>query len=65
MRFGARTTLLPSLGLIAAGLVVFAQAPVGGDYATHVLPVMILLGAHDLRNAFTTDSPPAGGGGPP
>ena len=30
-----------------------------------VTHVMILLGAHDLRNAFTTDSAPAGGGGPP
>jgi EmrB/QacA subfamily drug resistance transporter len=43
-RFGARTTLLPGLGLVAAGLVLFTQAPVDGDYVTHVLPVMILLG---------------------
>jgi EmrB/QacA subfamily drug resistance transporter len=45
MRFGARTLLFPGLGLIAAGLVLFAQAPVDGDYVRHVLPVMILLGA--------------------
>jgi len=45
MRFGARTTLLPGLGLAAAGLLLFTQAPVGGDYTTHVLPVMVLLGA--------------------
>jgi EmrB/QacA subfamily drug resistance transporter len=45
MRFGARTTLLPGLVLIMTGLLVFTQAPVDGDYATHVLPVMILLGA--------------------
>jgi EmrB/QacA subfamily drug resistance transporter len=45
MRFGARTTLIPGLVLILAGLAVFAQAPVGGDYIKHVLPVMILLGA--------------------
>ena len=44
MRFGARTLLFPGLGLIAAGLALFAQAPVGGGYVRHVLPVMILLG---------------------
>ena len=44
MRFGARTTLIPGLALIAAGLALFTQAPVDGDYVTHVLPVMILLG---------------------
>jgi EmrB/QacA subfamily drug resistance transporter len=43
-RFGARMTLLPGLVLIAAGLVVFTQAPVGGGYLTHVFPVMMLLG---------------------
>jgi EmrB/QacA subfamily drug resistance transporter len=45
MRFGARATLLPGLGLAAAGLALFTQAPVHGDYVTHVLPVMLLLGA--------------------
>jgi EmrB/QacA subfamily drug resistance transporter len=44
MRFGAQATLLPGLALVAAGLVLFTRAPVGGDYVTHVLPVMILLG---------------------
>jgi MFS family permease len=44
MRFGARATLLPGLALIVAGLGLFTQAPVDGDYVTHVLPVMILLG---------------------
>ena len=43
-RFGARRTLLPGLVLIAAGLLLFTRAPVDGDYVTHVLPVMILLG---------------------
>ncbi len=45
MRFGARATLLPGLVLGVVGLLVFTQAPVDGNYATHVLPVMILLGA--------------------
>ena len=45
MRFGARTTLLPGLMLIAAGLALFSRAPVDGDYLTHVLPPMVLLGA--------------------
>jgi EmrB/QacA subfamily drug resistance transporter len=45
MRFGARRTLLPGLVLIATGLALFTQAPVGGSYLANVLPVMILLGA--------------------
>src|SRR5262245_34160941 len=44
MRFGAQRMLVPGLALIAAGLVLFAQAPVDGDYWTHVFPVMVLLG---------------------
>jgi fucose permease len=44
MRFGARATLLPGLAAIAAGLALFARAPVDGAYATDVLPVMALLG---------------------
>ena len=44
MRFGAKTLLIPGLGLIAAGLVLFTRAPVDGSYLEHVLPVMILLG---------------------
>jgi EmrB/QacA subfamily drug resistance transporter len=44
MRFGPRGTVLPGMALIAAALVLFTQAPVDGDYVTHVLPVMVLLG---------------------
>jgi EmrB/QacA subfamily drug resistance transporter len=44
MHFGARRTLLPGLVLIAVGLAAFARAPVGGSYATDVLPVMLVLG---------------------
>jgi len=44
-RFGARGTLLPGLVLIVAGLALFTRAPVEGDYVTHVLPVMLLLGS--------------------
>jgi predicted MFS family arabinose efflux permease len=43
-RFGARTTLVPGLALIAAGLLLFTRAPVDGDYAADVLPVMLMLG---------------------
>jgi MFS family permease len=45
MRFGARTLLFPGLALIAAALALFALAPVGGAYASHILPVMLLMGA--------------------
>ena len=44
MRFGARRALLPGMVLIAAGLLLFTQAPVHGSYVRDVLPVMILLG---------------------
>ena len=44
MRFGARTTLMPSLVLIGAGLLLFARAPVDGSYVTDLMPPMVLLG---------------------
>jgi MFS family permease len=34
----------PGLALIGLGLLLFAQAPVSGGYALHVLPSMVLLG---------------------
>jgi EmrB/QacA subfamily drug resistance transporter len=43
-RFGARGTLLPGLGLIAAALVLFTRVPVDGEYVTDVFPTMLLLG---------------------
>jgi len=43
-RFGARTTLLPGLVLVMAGLLLFTRAPVNGAYLTHVFPVMVMLG---------------------
>jgi hypothetical protein len=46
MRFGARKLMFPGLGLIAAGLALFATAPAGGGtYLSHVLPVTLLIGA--------------------
>ena len=45
MRFGAKMVLLPGLALIAAALVLFSFAPVGGSYWFNVLPVMLLLGS--------------------
>src|SRR5215208_2297318 len=44
MRFGARATLLPGLGLIVAGLLLFARSPVDANYLVDILPVMVLLG---------------------
>src|SRR4051795_7177986 len=43
-RFGAKTLVIPGLGLITLGLVLFAMAPVDGSYVVNVLPVTILLG---------------------
>jgi EmrB/QacA subfamily drug resistance transporter len=44
MRFGIRLPLAVGLLLAAAGLVLFARAPVGGNFGTDVLPAMLLLG---------------------
>jgi EmrB/QacA subfamily drug resistance transporter len=44
LRFGIRTPLATGLLLAAAGLALFARAPVDGAFATDVLPNMILLG---------------------
>ncbi|MFL5862223.1 MAG: DHA2 family efflux MFS transporter permease subunit [Solirubrobacteraceae bacterium] len=44
MRVGPRATLLPGLALMAAGLLLFAAAPVYAGYVTRLLPVMVLLG---------------------
>ena len=44
MRFGIRWPLALGLLIAAGGLACFARAPVGGDFAVHVLPGMLLLG---------------------
>jgi MFS family permease len=44
MRFGFRIPLATGLSVAAAGLLVFARAPVGGSFVRDVLPSMILLG---------------------
>jgi EmrB/QacA subfamily drug resistance transporter len=43
-RFGARATLPPGLGLAAAGLALFARAPIHANYLTDIMPALILLG---------------------
>lgn len=43
-RFGIQKPLAVGLTLAALGLVLFSFAPVTGDFVTHVLPGMILLG---------------------
>jgi EmrB/QacA subfamily drug resistance transporter len=44
MRFGIRKPLAVGLTLAAAGLVLFARAPVDGSFVVDVLPSMLLLG---------------------
>jgi EmrB/QacA subfamily drug resistance transporter len=44
MRFGFRWPLATGLTLAAGGLLLFARAPVGGDFVVDVLPAMLLLG---------------------
>jgi EmrB/QacA subfamily drug resistance transporter len=45
MGIGARSALIAGLVLAGAGLLLFAQAPVGGSWVVNLLPVMVLLGA--------------------
>ncbi len=44
MRFGARRVLAVGLTSIAAGLLLFARAPIGASFVVDVLPPMLLLG---------------------
>ncbi len=44
MRFGMRLPLVTGLLLAAAGLALFARAPVDGSFASDLLPGMLLLG---------------------
>jgi EmrB/QacA subfamily drug resistance transporter len=44
MRLGIRAPLVAGMVLIAAGLALFARAPVDGGFAVDVLPAMIVLG---------------------
>ena len=44
MRFGIRRPLVAGLLTAAVGLALFARPPMGGDFAFHVLPGMLLLG---------------------
>ncbi len=44
MRFGIRLPLAGGLALASVGLLLFAQAPVDGQFLHHVLPGMVLLG---------------------
>jgi EmrB/QacA subfamily drug resistance transporter len=44
MRFGFRLPLAAGLGLASLGLLLFARAPVDGNYLTDVFPAMVLLG---------------------
>ena len=44
MRFGIRAPLTVGLWLAAAGLVLFARAPVDGNFIVDVFPPMVLLG---------------------
>jgi EmrB/QacA subfamily drug resistance transporter len=44
-RFGAKTTMIAGLSLIAVAQLLFARVPVDGSFVTDILPVTLLLGA--------------------
>jgi len=44
MRFGPRTTLIPGVCLVVVALLLFARAPVDGNYLTDLLPPFLLIG---------------------
>lgn len=43
-RFGIQPTIIGGLGLMAAGLLLFARTPVEGSFLVDVLPAMLVLG---------------------
>jgi EmrB/QacA subfamily drug resistance transporter len=44
MRFGPKTTLIPALATLGAGLLLFARTPVDATYVVDILPPMVLIG---------------------
>jgi EmrB/QacA subfamily drug resistance transporter len=44
IRYGQRATLLPAMGFILVGLLLFARAPVDATYVADILPPMVLIG---------------------
>jgi EmrB/QacA subfamily drug resistance transporter len=44
LRYGPKETLVVSMGLIAAGVLLFARTPLDASYVRDVLPPMVLLG---------------------
>lgn len=44
LRLGVRSPLVTGMSLVAASLILYARAPVSGNYAVDVLPGMLLLG---------------------
>jgi EmrB/QacA subfamily drug resistance transporter len=44
LRFGVKPTLVTGMTLVAAGLALFARAPVDGSFLVDVLPSMVVLG---------------------
>jgi EmrB/QacA subfamily drug resistance transporter len=43
-RFGPEATLLPAMGFLIVGMLLFARTPVDGDYLVDIAPAMILFG---------------------
>jgi EmrB/QacA subfamily drug resistance transporter len=45
MRFGPRNVLIAGLGLLLVAMLLFARAPVDGNYLVDIFPTMIIFGA--------------------
>jgi EmrB/QacA subfamily drug resistance transporter len=45
MRFGPKNALLPALGFIFVGLLLFARTPVDGTFLVDIMPPMLFIGA--------------------
>ena len=43
-RFGPEATLIPAMGFVIAGLLLFARTPVEANYVVDIAPAMILIG---------------------
>jgi len=44
MKYGPKAMLIPSLAVLAAGMLLFARTPVDGTYVTDILPPILLIG---------------------
>lgn len=61
-RFGERAVLLGGLAVLFAGLAVLSRLPSDAEYATHLLPLLLMLGGFGLASPALTSFGMSGAG---